>query len=290
MDVAMRRLTPYLFLAPAFLFLGVFAYWPFVGAFRLALYRSDGLGLNVFIGLGNFRELFADPLFWHGFRVMGLFALGLPLTVLGPLAGAMLIHNVRSARMAYAYRSALVIPVVVPMITTVLIWRDFYGPEGAVNRVLTAVGLGAFTTTWLGNTATVIPAMIFMGFPWLGGISMLLYLAGLINIPKSLYEAARIDGAGFWQVLRHVEAPLLMTQFRTVAILATLGLVQSYESILVMTAGGPANATLVPGLYLFKNSFEFGRVGYASALGLVLFALSLALTLLNMRVFRKHGY
>ncbi len=287
MGRAMRTRIAWIYLLPAFALLGIFAYWPFLHAFKLALYRSDGLGLNRFVGFQNFIDLYRDPLFWHGFKVLGLFAIGLPLQILGPFIGAKLIHGVRSQRAAFFYRAVLVIPVVIPMMTGILIWRDFYGPEGAVNRLLEAAGLEMLKTTWLGSTSTVIPAIIFMGVPWLGGINMLLFLAGFINIPKSLYEAARLDGASSWAIVRQVEMPLLLPQFRIVSILCCLGLIQSYEGILVLTAGGPANATLVPGLYLFKNCFEFGRLGYASTIGLVLFALCLVLTFLNMTFLRR---
>jgi len=287
MGDAMKTRVAYLYVLPTFVLLGLFAYGPLVHAFKLALYHSDGLGLNTFVGLRNFTDLFRDPLFWHGFKVLAFFALGLPLTIFGPFLGAKLIHSVRANRAAYLYRAVLVIPVVIPMMTTILIWRDFYGPEGAVNRLLVAAGLDALKTSWLGSTSTVIPAVIAMGVPWLGGINMLLFLAGFIGIPKSLYEAALLDGAGRWHILRHVEMPLLLPQFRIVTILACLGLIQSYEGILVLTAGGPANATLVPGLYLFKSCFEFGRLGYASAIGLVLFALCLGLTILNMTFMRR---
>jgi raffinose/stachyose/melibiose transport system permease protein len=286
----MRNTGALLYLLPAFLMLGLFAYWPLASAFRLALYESDGLGYSRFTGVQHFAEIAKDPLFWKGFAIIGLFALGLPLQVFGPFLGAKLIHLLASRRAAFFYRTVLVIPVVVPMMTGVLIWRNFYSPEGAVNRLLAAVGLPELATTWLGNTYTVIPAVIFMGVPWMGGIPMLLYLAGFINIPKNLYEAALLDGASQWDILRCIEMPLLATQFRLVTILACLALIQSYENILVLTNGGPGNATLVPALYLFKNGFEYGRLGYASALGFILFVLSLMLTLTSMGLIRKRGF
>ena len=283
----MKTRLAYLYILPAFVLLGLFAYWPFVAAFRLALYRADGLRMSEFIGLANFVDLANDRLFYHSFTVLGWFALGLPLQVFGPFIGAKLIHSLRSATVAYVYRTLLVLPVVVPAMTSVLIWRDFYKPDGAVNRLLAAIGLERLTTTWLGDPATVIGAIIFMGVPWMGGITMLLYLAGFIGIPVELYEAARLDGASRWSVIRRIEMPLLLPQFRIVTILACLSLIQSYENVLVLTAGGPANATLLPGLYLFQNGFEFGKLGYASAIGLVLFAMCLAMTLMNLRIMRR---
>jgi ABC-type sugar transport system permease subunit len=277
-----------LFLAPAAALLVLFAYWPLLDALRLALYRSNGLGLEQYVGLGNFRQVLGDPLFWESFVVLLKFAvLGIPLGVIGPLIGARLVHGVRNAGLASLYRLLLVLPVMVPMVVSVLIWRNLYGMEGAVNRVLAGVGLGEWARPWLGDAGTVIPAIIFMGFPFIGGVNFLIYLAGLISVPASLHEAARLDGASPWQVFLRVELPLLMPQMRIVVLLGIVGTLHSYEHILVLTGGGPGYATLVPALYLFRHGFEWGNLGVASAVGVILFALGIGLSWLNLRLLRE---
>lgn len=278
------------FVAPALVVLAVFAFWPVLRALALSLYESNGLGAEHFVGLGQFRELAGDALFAQSFKVLGfLLVFGTPLGVLGPLVGAKLIHAVRSGRSAFAYRVMFVLPLVVPGMVTILVWRELYAIDGAVNRILEAVGWAEWANTWIGNDRTVLPALIFMGVPWVGGVSMLIYLAGLMNIPASLYEALELEGAGPMTVFARLELPLIVPQIRLVLVMALIGSIQAYENILVLTDGGPGNASLVPALYLFKNGFSFGRLGYASAIGVVLFAITFFLTLVNMRVLRGEG-
>lgn len=144
-----RPLAAAAFLAPAALLLVLFAYWPFAAAMRLALYQSNGLGLEEFVGLGNFRAILRDPLFWHTFGVLAKYAaLAIPLAVAGPLLGARLVHGVRNQRAASLYRILLVLPVMIPMVVGVLIWRNLYATDGAVNQVLALAGLGGWARAW----------------------------------------------------------------------------------------------------------------------------------------------
>lgn len=282
------QLRGLLYALPALALLAVFAGAPFVRAVRLAFYRSNGLGMEEFVLFDNFRRILLDPLFWKSMRVLGLFILlGVPLQTIGPLIGAKLLHSLRSARAAFVYRVLFVLPLVIPMVVGVLIWRNLYAADGAVNRLLTLVGLEAWQHSWLGDTTTVIPAIIFMGVPFVGGVNLLIYLAGFLNIPSSMYEAAALEGATPRQIFFHIELPWLMPQLRLIVVLALIGAIQSYEHILVLTEGGPANATLVPALYLFKNGFEYGSLGYACAVGCILFVITLVLTLINFRLLRR---
>jgi ABC-type sugar transport system permease subunit len=155
--------------------------------------------------------------------------------------------------------------------------------------VLAAIGFGDHTRAWLGDPATVVPAIVAMGLPFTGGIFLLVYLAGFIAIPPSFAEAARLDGAGSWAVFLRVELPTLAPQVRIVALLALLGVVQNFENIQILTNGGPMNASLTPALYLFRSGFEFGQLGYASAIGVVLFAVCAGVTALVRIVGRRAG-
>ena len=285
-----RRTTGMWFVAPAMAVLLLFAFWPVLRALTLSLYESNGLGAERFVGLAQFREVAGDALFIRSFKVLGfLLVFGTPLAVLGPLVGAKLIHALRSRRAAFLYRVLFVLPLVVPGMVTILVWRELYAIDGAINRILEAVGWGAWATTWIGDDRTVLPALIFMGVPWVGGVSMLIYLAGLMNIPAPLYEALELDGAGPVTVFTRLELPLIVPQIRLVLVMGLIGSIQAYESILVLTDGGPGNASLVPALYLFKNGFAFGRLGYASAIGVILFVITFALTVANMRILRGGG-
>lgn len=287
MTTRRRSWTGWLYLAPAAVLLLVFAYWPFVSAMRLALYETNGLGLERFVGLGNFASVLGDSLFANSFRVLLTYALlFVPIAVFGPLVGAKLVHSVASPRLASAYRVVFVLPVMIPAVVLVLVWRNLYGIDGAINQALSLVGLGEWRRGWLGDAATVLPAIVFIGFPFVGGVNFLIYLAGLINIPSSLHEAAHLDGASRWQVFTRVDLPLLLPQMRLIVTLSIIAVVHSYEHILVLTGGGPGNSSLVPALYLFRHGFEWGNLGVASAVGCLLMLFALGLTAANIRFLR----
>jgi ABC-type sugar transport system permease subunit len=266
----------------------VFGYWPFLSALRLAFYRNNGLGLNEFVGLGNFAAILGDSLFWRSFGILGIFiVLVVPLATIGPLLGAKLVSSVRNTRWGMVYRTVFVLPLVVPMVVGVLIWRQLYSTDGAINRLLELIGMGGIAQPWLGDPGTVIPAIVFMGVPFVGGVHFLIYLAGYLGISRSLYEAAWIEGASPWTIFSQVELPCLRPQLRLILVLSVIGTLHGYEHILVLTNGGPGNATLVPALYLFRHGFEWGNLGIASAVGCLLFALAVGLTALNFRLLRS---
>ncbi|WP_438479316.1 carbohydrate ABC transporter permease [Oleiharenicola lentus] len=276
------------FLLPALGLFAVFVVLPALSALVLAFFRTDGLSMREWVGLDNFQHLLGDALFWRSIRNLLLFAvLTVPVQTLGPLIGAKLLYSLRSPRAAYWYRTLLVFPVLVPGVVTILVWQELYGATGPINLVLNAVGLGEYARAWLGDPATVVPAIVAVGLPFTGGVFLLIYLAGFLSIPASLVEAARLDGAGPLRLFLSVELPMLRTQIGVIALLALLGVLQNFDNIQILTNGGPMNASLTPALYLFRSGFEFGQLGYASALGVVLLLLCALLTLLVRRVGRK---
>ena len=279
-----------LYSLPALVLLLVFSVLPFLWSLRLAFYESNGLGFSEFAGLGNFFEIFTDSMFWWSAMILAVFVLLMaPIQTIGPLIGARLVYAVKHKFAASVYRAVFVLPVVIPMAVGVLIWRDLYSGDGAVNQLLTLVGLESWARSWLGDRAVVIPAIVFMGVPFVGGVNLLIYLAGFLNIPSSMHEAAAIEGASVWRVFFSIELPWLLPQIRLIVVLSLIGAIHSYEHILILTNGGPGDATLVPALYLFRHGFEYGNLGYACAVGVILFAVTLGLTLLNFRLTRSAG-
>jgi ABC-type sugar transport system permease subunit len=145
-----------------------------------------------------------------------------------------------------------------------------------------------YTPMWLGDSTLVIPSLIFMGFPWVGVVSVLIFLAGLQSIPESVYEAAQLDGCGVVRRCLTIELPLIMSQVRLSLVLMIIATLKGFEKILIMCNefGGPNGAANVPGLYMFRMAFMEGRVGYACALGMLLFGVILVLTILNDKYVR----
>jgi raffinose/stachyose/melibiose transport system permease protein len=180
---------------------------------------------------------------------------------------------------------------IIPRIVYMLLWQFFYEPNiGLLNKVLIALGLvdPNIPPMWLASPKLVIPSLIFMGFPWVGVVSVLIFLAGLQSIPTSVYEAAELDGCGPVKRVLTIELPLIMSQVRLSLVLLIISTLKGFENILIMCNefGGPDGMANVPGLYMFRMAFMEGRVGYACALGMLLFAIILILTILNDKYVR----
>ncbi|RZU76878.1 carbohydrate ABC transporter membrane protein 1 (CUT1 family) [Micromonospora kangleipakensis] len=285
-----HALLPYVLVLPLVAVLGVFVLYPFGQAIYRSFTEWNGANIDEFVGLANYRTMFTeDPLFWRSIRNGGLLTVAfVAQSVLVPLGTAWLIHHLRSDRVQYWLRILLLVPAVVPTVVSFLVWSQFLQPDGLVNRLVGVVGLDSLGHNWLGDTDFVLFALILVGFPWLNGANTLIYLAGLLTIPHDLYEAARMDGAGRWRTFWSVELPLLRGQTRLLVILSVILGLQNYDNVFLLTQGGPADASVVPGLLLYNNAFRYGQYGYAAAIGVVLFVVIFVLTVLGpARPWRK---
>lgn len=248
-----------------------------------------------------------DILLWSSFQLIFILIAANLLKMWPSIITAVCIHRLTSARTQYLYRVLFVIPMIIPQMVMLLIWKFFYDPNvGPLNQILTSSGAhhvlvwldqwvfhsGAFhypfKPIWLGDPALIVPALIFWGFPWVGVVGVLIYLAGLQNISQSVYEAADLDGIGAVGKFFRIELPLIMTQVRLNLIMMIIGTFQAYGFQLVLLGmdGGPGNKGMTPGLYMFYQGFANQNYGYACALGLALFAIILVLTILNNRFVR----
>ena len=429
----------WLFLLPSLIGLLILSYYPNLETIRYSLYKWNGSTVLEWRQWGNFVEIFtADPKFWWSFALILILLVANLIKMWPSIFAAIVLHRLKSDRWQYAYRVLFVIPMVIPGLVTLLLWKSFFDANvGIFNVFLNATGLmpmlhwldtsmpaaatfvnndllgasdqpawqwlltapfklvslgfggawglilsatilllatrgwrraahfwmllplvvGAalvcwgpdllavilraagsvvlitflvrwlttrdeFTAprrlrtiawslvlfglclvlftqlwpkptnafeyghpAWLGNSKLVIPAAILWGFPWIGTIGVLIYLAGLQNISKEVYEAAELDGIGFWGKIFKIEVPLIMTQVRINLIFLTIGTLTDYGFFLILLGpdGGPGNAAMVPGLYMYKTAFIDGQMGYACALGMVLFAVILYITVIYQR-------
>jgi raffinose/stachyose/melibiose transport system permease protein len=254
-----------------------------------------------------FARRMGDWLLWTSFRLVLILVAANLFKMWPSIFTAVCIHRLRSERFQYIYRVLFVVPMIIPHMVGLLIWKFFYDPNvGPLNRFLTASGLdqvliwfdkwvlhlGVFTEpfrpAWLADPDLIIPSLIFWGFPWVGVVGVLIYLAGLQNIGEDVYEAAEIDGVGSWGKFWRIELPLIMTQVRLNLILMVIGTFQAYgfQLVLLGPEGGPENVGLTPGLYMFFQGFIEQNFGYACAIGLMLFFIILALTMVNQRFVR----
>jgi len=279
----------YLLLIPTFALVMLFNYYPAGSALYHSFFEWNGANFIRFIGLGNFVQMTTDPIIWQSLlTLVKLTLLSLAINLTFPLAAAALIFHLRDLRLAYFYRVLFVIPMVVPSMVVLMIWRFIYSPNiGLLNQFLKLIGMAVLARPWLGDFKLALFAIIFIGFPWVAGIGTLIYLAGFQAIPTELLDAAAIDGASTRKRLWYVELPLVMSQIKLIVILTVIGSFQNFTTIMVMTNGGPGTTTMVPGLYLYRNAMYYNKMGYACAIGTTLFILTLVLTYLNTRYLRS---
>jgi len=279
------------FLSPALLLIAVFFAVPVIAAFLLGftdfdLYALADLETVRITGVANYRTLLTSPLFWQALRNTAEFALiGGPLSIAVSLAAALLV-NARATRFKPFFRSVLFMPFVTTLVAVAIVWRYLYHPQyGLLNWMLGAVGIGP--VDWLGNPTFAMPAIMLVAI-WKGfGYNMLVFIAGLQNIPEDLYEAARLDGATPWQQFRHVTLPMLRPTMFFVTIITMVGFFQLFAEPYVMTQGGPLRSTTSLVLLMYEEGFRWWRMGYAAAVAVVLFLVILSFTLLQRRVQRE---
>ncbi|MBM3190939.1 MAG: sugar ABC transporter permease, partial [Chloroflexi bacterium] len=232
--------------------------------------------------LKNYQEIFASKtIFRQAFRNMLLLSgWQIVRAATFPLLGAALIYRVKSEKTAYFFRLLFVLPIVVPWVVAVQVWRQLYEPNiGLFNEILKALGMTPLA--WLNSPKTALASLMFMGFPWIDGVGLLIYLAGLLAIPGEILEAATVDGANSWTRFWRMELPLIIPQVRLIVILNVIGAFQNFGWQLLVTRGGPMGATTVPAWEMYHQAINSGRYGVASATGTVLFFLIFALTLIN---------
>jgi multiple sugar transport system permease protein len=282
----------WLFVLPALAILGVFLLLPILAGLALSVTDFDLYALadasNLrFVGLENFRRLFADPLFWIAMRNTFVFvAVGGVLTLALALAAAQLVHA-RLVRATGFWRTALFAPYVTTLVAVAIVFRYLYHPRaGFSNLVLAKLGLSPID--WLGDTRYALLAIILLCVWKNFGYAMILFVAGLQNIPASLYEAASLDGAGPWAKFRRITLPMLAPTIFLLSVLTTIGYFQFFAEPYVMTRGGPLNATLSVGLLMYREGFTYWNLGYAAAVAVVMLVVILILTAAQWR-FQRGG-
>lgn len=279
--------SAYLFLAPLFTVLLIFSYYPAFSGLYHSFFNWDSIGKATFIGFRNFKELLSDSVFFNSITVMlKLLLPRLAIGVIVPFIVAELIFGLKSQKMKYFYRVLILFPMVVPGVVNTLIWKSIYDPNNglmtAVCRMLGLIGKSS-VIDWLGDPGVVIFSIIFMGFPWIGGTSVLIYTSGLMNISTEVIESSLLDGAGIVRRIFAIDIPMLMGQIRFFLITGLIGGLQDYSVQVVLTKGGPGYSTMVPGYYMYVQAFNNGRMGYASAMGTFIFCFILLLTLLSYK-------
>ncbi|MGI5272823.1 carbohydrate ABC transporter permease [Nonomuraea sp. CA-218870] len=272
--------TGLLFVLPMLVLFLIFRIFPSLGAAGMSLTNWNISGEWSFVGADNYARLLGDVNFWRSLRVSLVYAaIYVPLTLLVALGTALLLNQV--VFMRGLFRGMLFLPYVTSFVLAGIIWRWIYEFDGLINGLIGKLGLGP--VAFLEEASLVLPALAVVSV-WKGfGYSMLILLAGLKAIPASYLEAATVDGAGPWQKFRRITLPLLKPTIFFVLVIETIGAFQVFDTIYVMTGGGPARATytLIYGIY--EHGFRSFDFGYAATWGVVLFVIVLAVSLIQRR-------
>ncbi len=285
--------APYLFLTPALFMITVFFFFPVVAALFMSftdfdIYGLSDIGFVRFIGLSNYADLLNDPLFWTALKNTFYFVLvGGPLSIAVSLGAALLINS-RLVRFKSFFRLMYFVPVVATLVSVAVVWRYIYHPRfGLLNFALDKIGIEPID--WLGDPVWAMPAIILLAVWKNFGFNMIIFIAGLQNIPEELYEAARIDGANAVSQFKSITLPMLAPTMLFVGIITMIGYFQLFAEPYVMTQGGPVNSTLSIVLYMYQEGFRWWNMGYSASLAFVLFLIIFIGTLIQLRV-QKRGY
>lgn len=284
-------LAAWAFLAPALLVIGAFFFLPVAAALLLSftdfdIYAVGSLDNARFVGVRNYVQLLQNPLFWTALNNTLYFALvGGPLSVAVSLGAALLV-SAKATRFKGFFRTVYFLPFVTTLVAVAIVWRYLYHPQyGLLNYALAQVGISP--VDWLGDPRWAMPAIILMAVWKNFGYNMLIFVAGLQNIPEELYEAARLDGASALRQFRHVTLPMLGPTLLFVGVITMIGYFQLFAEPYVMTQGGPLRSTTSLVLFMYEEGFRWWRMGFAAAIAFVLFLIILAATLIQFRLQRE---
>lgn len=281
------QITPYLFLLPALVVLGMAVFYPAFQAFSLSFtqYDLDLTQAPQWVGLKNFQKLLSDKVFWQTLRNTFLYLIGVvPILVIVPLVLAILVNQkLRGIRW---FRIAYYTPVIISMVVAGIAWKALYTSDGILNQLLKLVG---FTDgiPWLTSPDLALWSVMVVTI-WKGlGYYMVIYLAGLQGIPVDLYEAAAIDGSDGWQKHWDITIPLMRPYLSLVAVISSISAMKVFEEVYIITQGGPLNHSKTVVYYVYEKAFQDLEINYASAIGLVLFLFILILSIINLKISRN---
>lgn len=279
--IVREALFGYAFICPWLLGLLTLSLGPIIASLLLSFTEYTIIAPPEWIGTANYAKAFrGDPLFWTSLYNTGYYVgISVPLRIVFAFLLASLLNTPIKGRLGF--RVVYYMPSIVPIVASSVLWIILLNPRvGLVNLLLNMVGLPSLN--WLGDPVLSKPSLIMMSLWGVGG-SMVIYLAGFQSISEQYYEAAMLDGAGRWGKFWHITIPMMTPTILFDLIMSIINSFQVFASAFVMTAGGPLNSTLFYMLHLYKNAFDFFRMGYASALAWVLFIVILLLTLLTLR-------
>jgi len=264
------RITPYLYVLPAFAFYAIFILLPIINTFRISFFDWTGFSDEVFIGLGNYKELFQDQVFLQGLVNNLKFILFFTLLPISIALGLTALLSRRGLWGRNVFRVSFFLSYVMPMVVVGVVWRWIYNPVfGPLNAGLKAIGLELLAKPWLGDFALAMPAVGIIATWVQYGYCLTLFMAGVQRIDESLYDAAKVDGANDWHQLLHVTIPGIRAEISVALVTTFIAALRIFDLVFVTTRGGPGSETIVTSLWLYTNAFQINRVGYAASIAVI---------------------
>jgi multiple sugar transport system permease protein len=291
MNFKQSQTAAYFFLAPALSAIFIFFFLPVIAAFIISftdfdIYALGNFSSVRFIGFNNYIKLFDDPLFYTALKNTFYFVVvAAPFSIAISL-GAALLLNSKLVKFKAIFRLSYFIPVVTTLVAVAIVWRFIYHQKfGIINYLLSLIGIAPID--WLGDTTTAMPAIILMSVWKSFGYNMIIFIAGLQNIPEDLYEAASIEGASGWQKFKSITLPMLAPTTVFISIITMIGYFQFFAEPYIMTQGGPLNSTLSIVQYMYQEGFKWWNMGYSASIAFVFFFIIMIGTLIQLK-FQKN--
>ncbi len=279
-------LLPYLFIIPACVVISTIVLYPALKAVYLSLTNFNMINEAGFIGLANYVNVWNDPFFWAALKNTLLYmVVVVPVLVFAPIFLAALV-NKQIPGIAF-FRAAIYLPVITSLVISGLIWKWVYEEKGILNYFLLATGITDTPVAFLTDPANALLSVMAVTI-WSGmGYYMVIYLAGLQAIPRHLYEVAEVEGVSRFKQMLHITIPLLRPSIAVVTVMSSIAAMKVFEEVYVMTQGGPMDSTKTLVYYIYESAFTEFEMGYASAIGVILFLLTLVFSLINLRFLRE---
>lgn len=277
------RALVFLLFFPSIVLVLAFSYYPAIRSVVGSLTSWNGFNPPQFVGFQNYAQYFANPVLPVELRNLVILVLGgILIALIFPFLGAELVHFIYPRWLQGIIKYLLVIPMVIPVVVVINVWAYLLSPStGLVDGFLGLVHVPPIQ--WFSDPQTALLSILLIGFPWVSGLAFLIFLAGVQGIPTDVFDAAKIDGASVMRRIRQIDLPLIIPQIRFVVVIVGVAMVQNFIPILLLTDGGPGNATMVPGLDMYQAAFSSSEYGYGMAIGTLLFLGLLVFTFLILR-------
>ncbi|MBX3059000.1 MAG: sugar ABC transporter permease [Anaerolineae bacterium] len=263
---------------------------PFLANIGLSFTKWQGIGTPEWIGLDNYRRAMGDSIFWMSFKnnLYLIIAMTIVPTIIGLLLAVVLfdyIHNRFGSKWSSFFRAGFYLPQIVPVVVAAIVWKWIYQPNwGALNWFLSSIGLENLTQNWLGDARLALPSVMVMLVWFQIGYPLVIFMSGLQRVDPQIYEAAKMDGANWFQTFLYITIHLIRPEIAVVVVTTMIAALKTFGPIYAMTSGGPGNATTVASYFAWKNFFERSNVGYGSTMATVLTLIVLVMTYFFIRV------